>query len=97
MTRRSFLGALAAALVLDPEKALWLPGRKLVSIPKRRKRVNRLLTSDMILDAALERFAAESVVMQLSNDRYTAEFDKKIGMKLQIRQPFITPGYRYRG
>jgi hypothetical protein len=31
--RRGFLGVLAAA-VLDPERLLWVPGRKLVSIPE---------------------------------------------------------------
>lgn len=37
MNRRGFLGLFsgaAAALVLDPERALWIPGKKLVSIPK---------------------------------------------------------------
>ena len=33
MNRRSFLSALAASLVLDPERALWVPGKKLISIP----------------------------------------------------------------
>jgi hypothetical protein len=33
LSRRGFLGALAAALVLDPERALWVPGAKLISIP----------------------------------------------------------------
>ncbi|MGH7182754.1 MAG: hypothetical protein ACREJN_12355 [Nitrospiraceae bacterium] len=36
MNRRGFLGALAgftAALTLDPEKLLWIPGQKLISIP----------------------------------------------------------------
>jgi hypothetical protein len=36
MNRRGFLGALlggAAALALDPEKLLWRPGAKLISIP----------------------------------------------------------------
>ncbi len=34
-TRRSFLAAIAATLVLDPERALWVPGRKMFSIPAR--------------------------------------------------------------
>jgi hypothetical protein len=34
MNRRSFLTALASALVLDPERLLWVPGQKLISIPK---------------------------------------------------------------
>lgn len=34
MNRRSFLAALAAGLALDPERALWRPGAKLISVPK---------------------------------------------------------------
>jgi hypothetical protein len=37
MNRRSFFSSLAgaaAALSLDPDRALWVPGRKLISIPK---------------------------------------------------------------
>lgn len=36
MNRRGFLGALAGAIAgatLDPERALWRPGAKLISIP----------------------------------------------------------------
>ncbi len=35
MNRRGFLSLLAgaAAFTLDPERALWVPGRKLISIP----------------------------------------------------------------
>lgn len=36
MNRRGFLGAIAAAVAgatLDPDRALWVPGRKLISIP----------------------------------------------------------------
>ena len=32
--RRSFLTALIGAAVLDPERLLWVTGRKLISIPK---------------------------------------------------------------
>ncbi len=37
LNRRGFfptLAAVAATAALDPERLLWLPGRKLVSIPK---------------------------------------------------------------
>lgn len=36
MNRRGFLGTLlgGAALVADPERLLWTPGKKLISIPK---------------------------------------------------------------
>jgi hypothetical protein len=33
MSRRGFLAALAGA-ALDPERLLWVPGRKLISIPE---------------------------------------------------------------
>ena len=34
MHRRAFLSSLIAAAVLDPERLLWVPGKKLISIPK---------------------------------------------------------------
>jgi hypothetical protein len=37
MNRRAFfssLAAIAAGAVLDPERLLWRPGRKLISIPR---------------------------------------------------------------
>ena len=36
MNRRGFLSVLAAGLAaaVDPERAIWVPGRKLISIPK---------------------------------------------------------------
>ena len=33
MNRRGFLSTLLGAAVLDPEKLLWVPGQKLISIP----------------------------------------------------------------
>lgn len=40
MNRRGFIGALAAAaFALDPDRALWVPGAKLISIPAPRLRV----------------------------------------------------------
>ncbi len=38
MRRRSFLAAIAAAFVApDPEKLLWVPGKKVISVPPARK------------------------------------------------------------
>ncbi len=34
LSRRGLLGMLAGAMVMDPEKLLWVPGKKLISIPK---------------------------------------------------------------
>ena len=33
MNRRGFLASLIAGAVLDPERLLWVPGAKLISIP----------------------------------------------------------------
>lgn len=33
LSRRGFLGALLGAAVLDPERLLWVPGAKLISVP----------------------------------------------------------------
>lgn len=33
MNRRSFLASLIATATLDPERLLWVPGRKTISVP----------------------------------------------------------------
>lgn len=38
MNRRGFIGSLIASAVLDPDKLLWRPGARLISIPKPRNR-----------------------------------------------------------
>lgn len=35
MNRRGFIGSLLATAVIDPEKLLWVPGKKHISIPNR--------------------------------------------------------------
>jgi len=89
MNRRSFLALLAASLTLDPERMLWIPGRKLISVPKPRARGNRFLTSDMILDMAMERYAVESAILMLADSRYDACWKReKIGDTIRVRTPF---------
>lgn len=34
MNRRAFLEAIAGAIAADPERLLWRPGAKLISIPR---------------------------------------------------------------
>jgi hypothetical protein len=34
VNRRGFLAAALGALAYDPERALWTPGKKLISIPR---------------------------------------------------------------
>lgn len=46
MNRRGFLsslGTITAGLVLDPERLLWVPGQKLISIPAPTKMVGEIL------------------------------------------------------
>jgi hypothetical protein len=55
MNRRGFLSLLgigAATAAVDPERLLWVPGRKLISIPK--PSGNRFLTRQEITSAQLE-------------------------------------------
>jgi hypothetical protein len=41
LSRRNFLASLAAAVsAFDPERALWVPGKKLISIPPPRAEVS---------------------------------------------------------
>lgn len=72
MNRRAFLGALLAAFVVDPERLLWIPGRKLVSIPKPRP---RFLTSDMILDQALSIYVRESAILRFKSRKFGESFN----------------------
>lgn len=44
MNRRNFIATLAAGLALDPERLLWRPGAKLISIPKSGVKIGMPLT-----------------------------------------------------
>ena len=48
MTRRALLASLAAAFVSDPERLLWKPGAKLISVP-----APRVLTVAELIDQAI--------------------------------------------
>jgi len=73
MNRRGFLTAIAAAVAgstIDPERLLWVPGRKLISIP-REARVLRA-----VLQSSTTRFDADgfhfthTYVLTREMDRY---------------------------
>lgn len=52
MNRRGFIGSIGAALagtVLDPERLLWVPGQKVISIPKPSVFITPHQLSEMIL------------------------------------------------
>jgi len=56
MNRRGFFGILggAFAAATDPERLLWTPGQRLISIP--RPQGNQVLTPQMITEELLRRF-----------------------------------------
>lgn len=39
MTRRSLFASLLATAAMDPEKLLWVPGKKFISVPKPRPHI----------------------------------------------------------
>ena len=59
MNRRGFLSMLAGA-VLDPERLLWVPGKKLISIPKPVAKITGLIFNR-------NAFALESEPLDLSD------------------------------
>jgi hypothetical protein len=55
-SRRGFLGAIAAALVLDPERALWVPGAKKIFLPPAPRETGILIRMIRSWDHDLARF-----------------------------------------
>lgn len=59
MNRRSFLAAIAGAFAADPERLLWIPGAKTISIPAPRVRyvtysmLGQISTPQVIYNASL--------------------------------------------
>ncbi len=93
MNRRGFLTALAGAvgaMTLDPERLLWRPGAKLISIPAQRR--CGLLTTDEIVRETLRILSNNLVAVREYNRRGRFEFagftgQKKIGDTVFIRIP----------
>jgi len=90
--RRGFLGALAGLVsgaVLDPELALWKPG-KLISIPAAK---NTLITHSDLTADTLRAFQKNTtqvkLVMRFSSDFYSAH---PVGRMLEIRRPMRFKG-----
>lgn len=87
VNRRGFLKTLATALAgasVDPEKLLWTPGAKLISIPKR----NLLLTPEEITRRILDQWKANSI--GLFNPPYDLDTwyrTGRIGDTISIRRP----------
>lgn len=80
------LMAVVFGLQLDPERLLWTPAKKLISIPKPilPHYYGPLLTSDMILDAAMERFSANLSVIRHAEPIWDKAFR---GDNIKVRLP----------
>jgi hypothetical protein len=78
MQRRQFLGSLAglaSALVLDPEKLLWVPGARLISIPAPVKpEVFRISDMHMLLLQGLREHLPALVEMSYLQREVTLDF-----------------------
>lgn len=71
MRRRGFLGMLAGGLfaATDPERLLWVPGQRLISIP--RPRGNEFLTSRMITEECLRILRRNTALIPRIGDTVT--------------------------
>lgn len=99
MNRRSFLGAIAAAVAgakLDPERALWVPGRKLISIPRRRIMIGDTITVKRPIRFARDAYAIVTPPLNLEEylERVAAMQAEILAM--QPRAPWIGAGPRSR-
>ena len=50
LSRRLFLGILGSAVAFDPERLLWMPGKKVISVPKPHVRTLHHMTVDLLLE-----------------------------------------------
>ncbi len=66
MNRRGFLGAIIAGLAFDPERLLWVPGKKLISVPKPRTTIGYLIR---------EVWWGQGVVVRLHEPIFEDSFD----------------------
>jgi hypothetical protein len=78
MNRRGFFGAIAgivAGATLDPERLLWRPGAKLISIPAP---TNQLLTVELLSRECLAALKQSLVFARQVNAEYQAEYGRKL-------------------
>jgi hypothetical protein len=75
VNRRGFLAALAGAFVADPERALWVPGQKLISIPSPIRPIySRINTTMVESGGVLTREIFERFIQQLKTARWQPPF-----------------------
>ncbi len=101
--RRGFLGAMIGACLLDPERLLWVPGKKLISIPKPRplwayvirRYVNRGATTDVYYE--MYKSAGFDPVIQVIGSRQVSPYirEETIEVKLETITTSSIRAYPY--
>jgi hypothetical protein len=81
VTRRGFfsrLSAFVATAVLDPERALWVPGRRLISIPAPAS----VISPDVLAREVLVIFRRDLKLVDLVNRQYDREFSIRVPRRI---------------
>lgn len=80
-SRRDFIAVIAAAFVVDPERMLWVPGKKLISIPES---PGHYLTVQEITSGMLAILCnnIDLGIRQLYDDQFSAS-----GNLIRVRKP----------
>lgn len=85
-SRRGFLAAIAGALFLDPERALWVPGKKLISVGN----IGIAEAAEIEITAEVLMILKNNLVMPLlvarKLEKYFVE-NAKIGASLSVPSP----------
>ncbi len=87
MNRRSFLSTLlgGAAVALDPERLLWVPGKKLISIPKRG---NVILTPEIYARLVLMDLRRDLTIARAMSRDFKIPIGAPIDGTVHIRKPY---------
>lgn len=82
MNRRAFFSTLIGAMTLDPERALWVPGKKLISIPKtsvRARPYSYVIWTDVIANPSSKGVSDVQI--------YSAQFANRLSGGTRIELP----------
>ncbi len=87
MTRRGFFAALISAVAgatLDPERLLWVPGRKTIFIPPSR---NVFVSPDWIAREMLAILQKQFMLAKRVNREFDAQLRIPVGSQIRVRRP----------
>jgi hypothetical protein len=90
MTRRGLIGALIGAATMDPERLLWVPGRRGISIPKPVPIAESgifIVQRRWYVDQIMRTLQTQLEVNQANADTENYRCDWKIGDTVITRKP----------